>query len=302
MEQDDIDGKPVEGQPATNFGQTRERIGARLAAARLAAGIDLADIARDTRVPLRHLRAIEADAHDDLPALPYSVGFVKSFARAVAVDADEAAAQFRRETSKVAHVPATATLEPLDERRLPSRGLVTASVAALLLVVGGLTAYGAGWFDSAPEVAQADAPAATATEPAVVAPDVPDDTTAGSDAAPLVSGDTVPAAAPATAPAGPSTVRIVAVDDAWIRITAPDPATGKIVSVRTGLIAKGERFDLPAEPVGQRLWTGRAGALQLSVGGRVVPPLGGPVETVRNVSLALGDLVARLAPATAGAR
>ena len=301
VEQDDTDGKPVEGQLATGFGQARERVGARLAAARVAAGVELVDIARDTRIPLRHLRAIEADAHDELPALPYSIGFVKSLARAVGVDADEAAAQFRRETTKVAHVPVAAALEPLDERRLPSRGLVTASVAALLLVVGGLTAYGAGWFETTPEVAVADATAVT--EPAVVAPDAPvDDTTAGSDAAPLVSGDTAPAAMPVAAPGGPSAVRIVALDDAWIRITALDPATGKIVSVRTGLLTKGERVDLPAEPAGQRLWTGRAGALQLSVGGRVVPPLGAPVETIKNVSLAPGDLIARLAPAAAAAR
>lgn len=299
MEADDSDSRGADGRAFTApaFGGTRERIGARLGAARVAAGVELADIARDTRVPLRHLRAIEADAHDDLPALPYSIGFVKSFARAVGVDADEAATQFRGETSKTAHVPAIVPLEPLDERRLPSRGLVTLSVALLVLVIGGLTAYGAGWFEAAPAVETVQAPPVSDTvvaDPAIVdpsAPQAPSD--AGIDGTP-VAGTETPVAAPATS-AAPGAVTIVANEDAWVRITAISPETGKVVSVRTGLLAKGERFDLPASPPGQRLWTGRAGALAISVGGRAIPPLGGPVETVKNVSLDPGDLAARIA-------
>ena len=44
----------------------------------------------DTRVPVRHLRAIEADAHDSLPALPYAIGFVKTLARALLAAGDDA--------------------------------------------------------------------------------------------------------------------------------------------------------------------------------------------------------------------
>ena len=118
----------------------RERIGAKLAAARTAAKLDLADIARDTRVPLRHLRAIEADAHESLPALPYTIGFVKTLARAVGVDPEAAAAQFRAETSKTAHVPAAIALEPLGERRLPPRELVMFSIVAVVALLGGIIA------------------------------------------------------------------------------------------------------------------------------------------------------------------
>ena len=302
MEADDSDGRGADGRAfnAPAFGQARERVGARLGAARVAAGVELADIAKDTRVPLRHLRAIEADAHDDLPALPYSIGFVKSFARAVGVDADEAAVQFRGETSKTAHVPAPVALEPLDERRMPSRALVTASVAAMILVIGGLTAYGAGWFEGASDVEVASVPAvapetgadgagapqAPSTEPTV------DGTPVAVDPAPQL---------PATAAVAADAVSIVASEDAWMRITAISPETGKVVSVRTGLLAKGERFDLPATPPGQRLWTGRAGALQISVGGRPIPALGGPAETIKNVSLTPADLAARIAPVATAA-
>lgn len=304
MEADDSDSRGADSKAFATpaFGSTRERVGARLGAARIAAGIDLADIAKDTRVPLRHLRAIEADAHDELPALPYAVGFVKSFARAVGIDADEAATQFRGETSKTAHVPAMVALEPLDERRLPSRGLVTLSVALLVLVIGGLTAYGAGWFEATPTVEIAQAPAlpdTQVTDPVADAAVPQTPPVAGIDGTPVAGAETqVATAAAPVAAAG--AVSIVAKDDAWVRITAFSAEAGKIVSVRTGLLAKGERFDLPAIP-GQRLWTGRAGALAISVGGRAVPPLGGPVETVKNISLDAADLAARIAPAAAPA-
>ena len=78
-----------------------QRTGAVLAAAREAAGIDLVDLARESRVPLRHLTAIEADSHASLPALPYTVGFVKTFARAVGLDPEALALQFRAAATAV---------------------------------------------------------------------------------------------------------------------------------------------------------------------------------------------------------
>jgi cytoskeleton protein RodZ len=289
---------PVELSQITERASSPDRLGAMLAAARIAAGRELDDIARETRVPLRHLRAIEADSHDSLPALPYTVGFVKSFARAVGLDGDAAGARFRAETSKTAHVPAQAQLEPLDERRLPSRGLVMASVVLLVVLLGGLTAYGSGWFDTTPSSPTPSAAATASVTPVVPAPSEPAASTpapAGNTAEP--ASDVV--AAPA--PGGPgSGVAITANEDAWVRIFAISSETGRPVTIHTGVITKGQTYDLPATP-GLRLWTGRAGALKITVNGRAIPSLGGPAETVRNVSLMPSDLLARVAgaPATA---
>ena len=270
------------------------RTGATLAAARTAAGLELIDIARETRVPLRHLKALEDDRHDDLPALPYAIGFVKSFARTVGLDPETVAAQFRGETSKAPHVPAPLSLEPLDERRLPSRGLVFASVGIVVAVIAGLSAWGSGMFDAAPPApvttaaAVAEAPVATdaATEAAPVATDA---------AAPVPIAAAPVAALPAGASAGP--VVITAKDEVWIKIY--DKATR--TSAKIGVLKPGESFIVPADQPGLVLWTGKAGALAITVGGRAVPPLGGPVETVRDVSLSGADLLARAAPAAAAA-
>ena len=269
-----------------------QRTGALLAAAREAAGIDLADLARDSRIPLRHLKAIEADSHASLPALPYTVGFVKSFAKAVGLDPEAVAAQFRSETSKLAHVPSVPSLEPLDERRLPSRGLVGSSIAIIVLIIGGLSAWGAGLFDpalpSTPVVAEAPAPAPA---PRTDASD------AGAPAADVgVAAVAAPVAAPvAGVPVAAGPVVLTATEDVWIKIY--DRATR--TSAKIGILKAGESFAVPLDPPGLQLWTGKAGALTVTVNGKPIPPLGGPVQTIRDVSLSAADLLARAAPAAA---
>ena len=273
-----------------------QRTGGILSTAREAAGISLIDSARDTRVPVRHLKAIDVDDHTNLPALPYAIGFVKSYARAVGLDPEALAAQFRAETSKTAHVPSIPSLEPLDERRVPARSVVLASLAVIVLIIVVLSAWGAGAFDAAPPAdpiagsdsagIQAEAlvpietPAAILETDAAIAP-------ASIPALPA-AGATGPVVAGATGP-----VVLTATEDVWIKVY--DRATR--TSAKIGILKAGETFAVPKDPPGLLLWTGKAGALQVSVGGRTLPPLGGPVETVRDVSLAAGDLLARAAVA-----
>ena len=278
-------------------------VGATLAAARAAAGLELTDIARDTRVPLRHLKAIETDSHEALPALPYALGFVKAFARAVGLDGEAVAAQFRSETRLTPHVPTAAAIEQIDERRLPSRGLVVASIIAVVAVIAGLSAWGAGMFDRptpapATEIAQAPAaaPPATAPEPAAVDPAI-----GPNMAAPAPGAAPAPAAGvPAAVPAGPvpaGAVVLTAKEDVWVKIY--DRATRK--TVKMGILTAGQTYVLPADQPDLLLRTGKAGALAITVGGRPVAPLGGLVETVSDVSLTPASLAARPMPAAAPA-
>ncbi|KPF64740.1 hypothetical protein IP88_13545, partial [alpha proteobacterium AAP81b] len=273
------------------------RVGAALAAARVARGLTLADIARDTRVPLRHLRAIEADEHEALPALTYAIGFVKAFATAVGLDPEATAAQFRGETSKLPHAPSPIEAFPDAARRLPSAGLVTASVVIVVGVIGALSAWGAGLFD--PALPTTPAPIEAAAPELAPAGDgnalAADGNALAADGNALVTGD-APAAA-AAPPVVPTTGAVVltAREEVWVRIA--DPATR--TTAKIGILAPGESFAVPADPPGLRLWTGKAGALAVTVGGRDLPPLGGPIERLRGLSLAAADLVARTAPPAA---
>ena len=74
-----------------------KRAGDLLLEARIKAGLDLADIATKTRVPVRHLEAIEAGDYSGLPSTTYCVGFVKAYARAVGADEHGLAVMVRSE-------------------------------------------------------------------------------------------------------------------------------------------------------------------------------------------------------------
>lgn len=278
------------------------RVGEILKRAREAKGLDLAGIANSTRIPLRHLTAIEADAHDSLPALTYSLGFVKTYARVLGLDATAMASQFRAETSKTEHVPlAMVPIEPMDEKRLPPRGAVVGGVIGVAAIIGVFIAYGAGVFDPAPP---APTPPLAASEP-ITQPDetppAPDATAPAIDPAmtqpvdpgavdPAAAADpslTPPADAATTAAAVPAgSVVITASDDAWFKVYGPAG------TVKMGILKTGESYSVPAGE-GLMLWTGKAGALKLTVSGRAIAPLGAPDQMVKDVSLAPADLLAR---------
>src|SRR3569832_336935 len=97
-------------------------VGEQLAAERTRQKLELADIAARTRIPLRHLEAIENGRHGDLPALPYSAGFVKSYANLLGLDGNALSREFRNQLGDAqrAHFEPEA-YEPVDPSRVPSR-------------------------------------------------------------------------------------------------------------------------------------------------------------------------------------
>jgi cytoskeletal protein RodZ len=266
-------------------------VGALLAEARAAAGRELADLARETRVPLRHLMAIEADDHEALPALPYALGFVKTFARSVGLNPESVGAQFRAETRLTPHVPSAPSLEPLDESRLPSQGLAVAGLAVLLLVIGGLGLYGSGALDPVPSAPQVAAPAPAAIDTATAAASVP--APAPAAAAPGASAAT---ATPATIPlSGP--VTLTARTDLWVKIYSR--ITGR--KAFQGLMVAGSIYKVPEDNGPLVLRAGRAGEIEVSVAGVKLPPLGGSVETIDGVVLTAPALAERFAGSAAAA-
>jgi cytoskeleton protein RodZ len=280
-----------------------EHIGTVMRQRRTEQGRELADIAHQTRIPLRHLTAIEDGRHDSLPAMPYTIGFVKSYARALGIDAEAAAEQFRSETTKSDRIVPTIVHEPIEDARVPPRRAAALGIALFAVLALVIAAYGAGLFggDEAPEAVVADsniggsdsgtpvaadpAPAGVAAPGAVAsAPDTP-------VASPA-------AAAPGTIPAvagGP--IVIAAREDAWVKVY--DRATGQ--SVFMGVMAAGDRYEVPADRQDLLLQTGRAGVLDITVGAAAIPPLGAPTAFVKDVPLTAAGLAGRTAPAAAAA-
>lgn len=121
------------------MGATPQSIGADLRAARLARGESTADVAHQLRLREGYIEAIESGNFEVLPGVTYAIGFLRSYARYLRLDADDLIQRFKEEVSDITPPADLAFLEPVSESRVPRGGLV---VLAVLLAVA---AYG-GWY------------------------------------------------------------------------------------------------------------------------------------------------------------
>jgi cytoskeletal protein RodZ len=120
----------VEAEPMT--------VGEELKAARARMDMSLCDLAAETRVPVRHLESIERSEFSALPGHTYTVGFVRSYARAVALDDIAIVNALRAELSSGGHERYEAPLqnyEPTDPARVPSKSLAWTATAFAALVL-----------------------------------------------------------------------------------------------------------------------------------------------------------------------
>lgn len=286
-----VDFAPHSGDADFGHSAPLQTLGQRLRAAREAAGMSLADVSENTRVPERMLVSIEAGAYEALPAPTFTGGFIRSFAREVGLSEAEAAAQYRTENTRVVPAPLPVSMRPIEPQRVPSRQLAWASAAVAALAVVGVTIYFAtrDHHASAPTAVPSAAPA-TIVAPAPVAPA----SVSANNVGPVSpSTAATPGSTGATIPPVADAVTLTATQDAWVQVR--DRITH--ARVMSGVLAQGQTYTVPTG--NYTLSTGRAGALQVKVGGRPLPSLGGPVDILHDVSLDAASLSARGASAAA---
>ncbi len=94
--------------------------------------MSLEEVARATRIPVQSLERIEAERFDDLPGEVFVRGFIRAFAKAVDLDADEVLASYgsARRVPHVAPMPVTPGITSRDGRRV---GIAIAFVLLLVL-------------------------------------------------------------------------------------------------------------------------------------------------------------------------
>lgn len=90
------------------------------------------EIARSTRVPMDSVTRIEANQFDELPGEVFVRGFLKSYARAVGVPAEEVLARYTasRRVAWVTPLPIASPARPARSRRF---GVAIAFVLLLIL-------------------------------------------------------------------------------------------------------------------------------------------------------------------------
>jgi len=97
-------------------------------------------------------------------------------------------------------------------------------------------------------------------------------------------------------PAGPPKVIIHATETAWIRVSDVDAAV-----VFQGILAAGDRYEVPQRIAAPLLRAGNAGAVYVLVDGAPYGPLGGSGAVVKNLSLRAADIELRVPQASAEA-
>jgi transcriptional regulator with XRE-family HTH domain len=75
-----------------------DKIGAYLRAVREHRGFSLSDLSDITRISKAYLQGIEDGNISALPSRPFAIGYVRSYAQALGIDGDAAAARFKSET------------------------------------------------------------------------------------------------------------------------------------------------------------------------------------------------------------
>lgn len=324
-------GKPESGpaQHATVREEAAEQahvhtVGKTLRAARERMNLSLEDVSASINVRVVQLQAIEDDRIDQLPGMTYAVGFVRSYAQFLKLDAQETVATFKREHEGE---PATKTAlnfaDPIAEDKLPGPMLVGGAVLGIvvLFMAWSLLSSDDDGVDLAENIPPApvvgtasgqptlaDAHPLTGYTTGMITPDETTLATAPANGAaenPAVSAETVKLDTE-TAPDVEMVVRPTRLTEERPVVTAPpliNVKRGKTrvvleasqkswvqVSDATGkviykkVMAQGEQFFVPDQP-GMTLVTSNAGGLNVIVDGVQAQSLGRSGEILRGVAL-----------------
>ncbi|WP_375289959.1 helix-turn-helix domain-containing protein [Qipengyuania sp.] len=258
-----------EGSETETHPDAGRRAGAMLRSAREERGLELEAIAAKTRIPLRHLEAIEAGQFGELPSRTYAIGFSRTYAREVGLDERAVLDQVRADLAEEepGRPARPDRFEPGDPARVPSRGLAWFSVVAVILLVAGAFTFYRTYFS-----------------PGLGPPPLTEETPQAVAANTQPRG---PAHAATDAPSGP-VVFTSLMDGTWVKFY--DGAGERLYEAQ---MAKGESYTVPSDAQNPQVWTGRPYALAITVGGRQVPKLSEEDTIIKDVSITPEALLSR---------
>ncbi|ATW04009.1 hypothetical protein CHN51_11090 [Sphingorhabdus sp. YGSMI21] len=235
--------------------------------------LSLEDIAKKTRIPQRHLEAIESGDFDALPGRTYAIGFAKSYARTVGLVDAAIGSQLRAEMDEQGHgayQPEVSGYAPANPSSIPPRYLAwTAAGIGALVLIGYLV-----W------------------RTLILNP---------GDLEQIAESDSTPPAESATAPSGEQNVQgssPTPSSQGIVVLTATEPVWMKIYDAEGERLfedemAAGDTFTVPADANDPQILTGRPAALTVTIDGQVVPQLGTAERTIKDVGVSAAALLAR---------
>lgn len=266
------DAAPTPGPDSRNDEPgTPQSVGERLRAAREAQGLSLADIAARTRVPIRHLEAIESGDYSEMPTPTYAIGFAKAYARAVGEDEVGIARDVRGQTAAISAERQNYQPYELDDpTRVPPRGVaLVAGVIAAIVLIGAVIWFGGNWLASR----------STGEQPAVAEQQVVPPRPARTAPVPTISAR--------------GEVVLTALDRVWVRV---HDGSGKTLFERT--MNAGDTYQVPSDASHPMLTVGRPDQLRITVDGKAMPLLGSGARPMKDVPIDAGALAVRAETAT----
>lgn len=312
----------------------KETLGQFLRQARIARGEELAAIAAKLKMRSDQLAAIESDDYEKLPGRAYAVGFVRTYARYLGLDANETVQRFKDESAATEGAKPVELVFPeaVDEPRMLPNGSILIWAMLIAMLIYGISYLTMPSRKSA-TTAKADIPAVIIEEPsaAVAKPEIsvteawrpvstepPVTYVNGTQVLPaadapeasgLLAGDAAPVLTFAIAQVGD-----VAVDSA---ASAPTPAAGasritlkaleptyiqikdtqlrgKSAVLLSRVLNAGESFQAP-DRAGLVMQTGNAGGLHVEVDGRALGVLGKSGEVITRIPVDPSYFLERLA-------
>ncbi len=226
--------------------EVREGIAQLLKQTRERYGQSLRDVSASLRIRLAYLQAIETGRFRELPGTTYAVGFVRSYAEYLGLDANEIVRRFKGEVEGLGNRTHLAFPEPVPEGKVPGGAIIILSLVVLAIGYGGWYAInrdadGVGLIPRVSEslkglVGKSDQKSETAAAPSATSSQSAPSETAKS--ASQTDSPSTPATTPVSqAPTAPSAIP-----------NAPSPASGEDTHVPSGLTATPAAAPVAAAP------------------------------------------------------
>ncbi len=228
-------------------------IGERLRRARIEAGLDVPEVSRRLRMPVRVIEALEAEDWASLDAPVYIRGQLRSYARLLKVQIDDSvpiAARVAVEPSRLQPRTYTPPIQRMAEKLM---GRMVYIVITALIVVPVWMATRS-HLDGTATTASLDTPVAGGDPQPQQAPARPRPMVASMTALPPRAAERVRAAPALSLHFG---------QDSWVEISAPDGER-----IEQGLMKAGEQREFEAGRVGHVV-LGNAGAVEVRQHGRI---------------------------------
>ena len=259
---------------------------------REALGLELCDVAPVLRIKPRYLAALEAGRPDELPGPSYALGFMRSYADYLGLNADEVLRRLKQGPPRLAAKPDLSFPIAREDRAIPGGSILI--TAAILAVCG----YGAWYFSSTGPESRAERVApvpaelllhtiASQPKQALAAPPSSGNTLnstypigAGSDTAtPVIAPPPAGSAPPPSSAQISRGIIVHATANSWIEIR---DARRSVVVAR--VLKAGQIYRVPDQP-GLSMRTGNAGGLEITCDGNPVPSIGGTGMVRRDIAL-----------------